>query len=194
MRMMSYVVAFAVISGGIAWGQEPYPPQPPPQYPPQQQYAPPPQYPPQYAPPPPVYQAQPPPMDPVRLARWEQLRHKSHNFRVGGKVLLGLGIPFFLVGISVGIVAVYNNGIYLCSGISCDDAAAAGAGFTLAVLGAGMIAGGVVMLVLANSYYDRSERVRLGMEAMKYVPRVAPLARLDGHGVDGAAAAWGFAF
>ncbi len=192
MRMISYVVALVVVSGGVAWAQEPYPPQPPPQYP-QQQYAPPPQY---GQPPPPAY-AQPAPnplQDPVRLARWEHLRHRSHSLRVGGKVLLGIGIPFFLIGMSVGIVAVYNNGIYLCSGISCNDAAAAGVGFTMAVLGAGMMAGGIVMLIVGNSDYERSERLRLGMEAVKYVPRVAPLARLDGHGVDGVAAAWGFSF
>jgi len=95
---------------------------------------------------------------------------------------------------SVGIVAVYNDGVYLCSGVSCDRTAAAAVGFTMATIGVIGIGGGIALLVLGNGYYEKSERIRMGMEAMKYVPRVAPLARLDGRGFDGAAAAWGFAF
>jgi len=143
----------------------------------------------------PVY-AQPvnPLQDPVRLAEWEHLRHTSHKLSIGGKVGLGVGIPLFLIGMSVGVVAVYNNGVYLCSGISCDRTAAAAAGFTLAVIGAAGLGSGIALLVLSNRYYDRSERVRMGMQAFQYVPSVAPLARADGRGVDGAAVMWAARF
>jgi len=179
MRITGCVVALAIVSAGIARAQQPPPQYPPPQYAPQPQYA------------PPTPQQANPLDDPARYARWEHTRHTSHNLRLGGRVALGIGIPFFLIGMSVGVVAVYTNGIYLCSGISCDRNAAAGVGFTMAVLGAAGIGGGIAMLVLANRYYDESERIRMGLAAMKYVPSVAPLARADGHGFDGAAVAWG---
>ncbi len=194
MRIKAGIVTLIVLSVGVARAQEP-----PPQYAPQPQpyYAPPPQ--PGYAPaPPPGYYVQPAPyapQDPARFAEWERLRLKSHRLRIGGRAALGVGIPFFLIGISVGVVAVYNDGIYLCSGIACDRNAAAAAGFTLAVLGAGGIAAGVALLVLSSRYYDEAERVRLGIQtATKWIPAVMPLARSDGRGVDGVAVAWGARF
>jgi hypothetical protein len=206
MRLSAYVMAVAMMSGGLARAQYAPPPQypnqpPPPQYPNQ----PPPQYPNQ---PPPGYVAAPPPpgyapaqpvaanplQDPARYQRWEYLRRTSAKMRIGGKVGLGVGIPLFLIGMSVGIVAVYNNGVYLCSGISCDRTAAAAAGFTLGVIGLGGIGAGIALLVMANQYWDRSERVRMGMEALRYVPTVAPILRADARGVDGAALAWSVRF
>src|SRR5439155_13248082 len=144
-------------------------------------------YPPQYAPPPPP-QANPL-SDPARYARWEKLINTSRKLRTGGKVGLGVGIPFLVIGLSVGIVAVYNNGVYLCSGVSCDRTAAAAAGFTLAVLGAAGVGAGIAMLVIGNQYYDRAERVRMGLDAMKWVPLTSPLVRAYGRGLDGAARA-----
>ncbi len=191
MRITRYVVALAFMWVGVARAQQPAPEYPPPQYPPPQY--PPPQYPPpQYAAPP---AAQPNPLnDPRLFARWEHLRHTSHKLRVGGKVALGVGIPLLVIGMSVGVVAVYNDGVYLCSGIACDRTAAAAVGFTLGAIGVAGLAGGIAMLVLASRYYDRSERVRLGMELANWMPSVAPLARADGRGYDGAALAWAHRF
>jgi hypothetical protein len=190
MRITSYVVALALLSVGVARAQQPPPEYPPPQYQNQPPY-PPPQYPPQYAQP---VQPNNPLNDPRVFAQWERLRNKSHKLRLGGKVSLGVGIPLLVIGMSVGIVAVYNNGVYLCSGIACDRTAAAAAGFTLGVIGVAGLGAGIAMLVLANRYYDQSERVRLGMELASWMPSVAPLTRTDGHGVDGAAIAWAHRF
>jgi hypothetical protein len=132
-------------------------------------------------------------LDVERQGRINHYQSLSRGLGIGGRVGLGVGIPFLVLGITLDVLANVSGGAYLCT-LGCDVGGAAGAGYFFTGLGIVALGGGVTMLVLSNVYRGRAERLRAGRVALELVPRLQLTAHAGGHGSDGMTASWRLTF
>jgi hypothetical protein len=143
--------------------------------------------------PPPSNGAPAPQLDIERTGRINHYQSLSRGLGIGGRVGLGVGIPFLVIGITLDVLANVSGGAYLCT-LGCDVGGAAGAGYFFTGLGIVALGGGVTMLVLSGVYRGKAERLRAGQVALDLVPRLQLVAHAGGRGSDGMTASWRLTF